>query len=381
MKKNIFLMLLIPLLFSCAEEKITSIQMRVSECKVEAGKTLPLFYSYTPANLDRPIVQWTSSNSDIVKITNQTNESCVVTGKQIGSAIITCTELSTGNRLSSSCRVTVYTTAEFNTELISLVKGTSANIYDYVTGIKGQMYWSSDNPKICYVEYGTLYAKEVGECIVTGRIENSNAEITCKVEVTNVKPTEIICESNLNFFYDAENESNNYYTLEYSLVPQDAVAEVTLVSYDQDIIEVIEGNRFIVKQAGDVMLSLSTDNGLTEYVQVSVSDDITSFVSGYATILGAVRINGQLISGYLTAILANHTRARVSAVEYTLYVGSTVWAHQYYNEGSRPIVGIGQPNGEQYEFTRISCSYIDESSCWVKITYEYNGKQYNISKY
>ena len=381
MKRNLLLLFLIPLLVSCAEEKISSITMRESTLELESGKTHTLTYSYQPANLDRPIVQWTSSNSNVVEIQTSNNHNCQIVAKEVGSATITCTELSSGNKLSTTCKVNVFSNAQFSTQLISLEKGQSVDLYSYISGVEEDVYWQSTDENICYIEYGTLYAKEVGECMVKCHLITSNVELTCKVQVTNIKPSDLECESNLKLFFDIENDNNNIYSVSYNLLPQDAAAEVSLTSSNSGIIEVLNGTSFVVKQAGTAVLTLTTDNGITKNIQVFVSDDITDFVSGFATIIGGVRINGVLVSGYLVPVLQNHSKARVYAVEYTLYIGSTICAHQYFDAGNRPIVGIGQPNGESYYLTEVSCSYIDESSCWCSITYEYNGQQYTISKY
>lgn len=379
MKKLLFLSILVPLFFSCKEEKITSIEMSETSCEIASGESHVLKFTYSPANLDRPIVQWSSSNPQIAEVEGSNNTySCRIHGKQVGSASITCTELSTGNRLSAKCYVNVYSKAKFNTELISVEKGQSLDLSEYISDVNGYINWRSNDENICTIDGNTLYARNIGKCTITGHISESNSDISCVVEVTSYKPTQIECQTDMSLFWDVDDENNNYYSIDYSFLPEDAEAEVTLTSANPEIAEVVNGTTFIVKQPGSTNLTISTDNGLSQDIYVNVSGDITEFVQGEVGLYGQVNINGVTISGREYISLANHSKCKVYAVEYTLKYGSSVVAHEYYNY-ARPIIGIGQPNGEKYEFTNISLQYPNRSSCSGIITYEYNNQQYTIN--
>lgn len=123
------------ILFSCKEEKkITTISLRESECRIVTGETRKLTCTYTPFDVDVPLVRWTSSDPDVVQIVNANELECEINGGRVGNAMITCTELSSGNNLQATCYVEVFPGTQFTTEQISIEKGKHVALSEYISG-------------------------------------------------------------------------------------------------------------------------------------------------------------------------------------------------------------------------------------------------------
>ena len=385
MKKLITIAALALLLISCQKEEITSIFVPAT-VSVKSGETYKIMLSYSPPYLDRPTVQWTSSDSQVAEIINKTNSYCEVRAKYVGTSTITCTEQSTGKKLSESCIVNVYFEGGFNTDKITIEKGESVDLGNYITGVRSDISWETSDPSICTISWWTLSAHEVGTCTITGHINQSNADITCKVEVTNIQPTQIICDNTeMNLFLDSD-ESNNIYKVEYRLLPNESAAEVSMSSSNQEVAEVIEGTSFIIKQSGYATLTLETSNGLNQDIYVTVADDITQVVEAKLSTPGSVIINGQM-SGYgnIALNISNHSKSKITITEYGLYANNgytTLSQHSYGGSGQTPPqVGIGQPQGETYTIVQVSCSNINMNACYGVVKYIYNNIQYTAYCY
>ena len=380
MKKYFFLLVIVLTFFSCKEDKnITSITMRENTCSIATGESHKLTFSYAPFDAEKPIVQWISSNPSVVSIDNINDFGCEIFGRSVGNAIITCTELSTGNRLNATCEVSVYSNAKFSSEVIYVEKGKFIYLSDYIEGSSGYIYWESGNTSICTIESGILYAHEIGECTITGFIQEYNTDIRCKVVVTPVKPTEIKCEDKINLLLDNELEiiaPERWFEIQYSLYPEDAVANVTLTSSNTNIIEVIDGMKIHTKQYGTATLTLTTDNGISKTIQATVTD-ITGVIEAKLTMPGSVIINGQMQgSGNIKVNLRNHSMGLVTWLDYTIYSNNgAVLVAQNTWDAVPPQIGIGQTHGEEYAIT-IPCANVYMPYCII--TYEYYLEKYTL---
>ncbi|MBO4689656.1 MAG: hypothetical protein J5621_02145 [Paludibacteraceae bacterium] len=369
MKKIVLLFALVFTIFSCSEEKITSIEMTEASCEIITGEIHTLQLKHYPENLDNPIVQWTSSNPDVVIIENKSNSYCKIRAIHVGSTTITCTELSTGNNLSTTCNVIVRSSAKFNTDSISIEKGKSINLSTYVSGTSCLIEWNSSNSNICSIENGILYAHEVGNCDISGHIDEENVDFSCKVEVYPIQLTEIRCDGVMQVLFDKQNDNNNYYEIKYTLLPEGVVSDVKITSSDSNIVEVVNNHRIHVKQIGNATLILTGNNGIKATMEIYISED-KPVVSANMYASGDVSINGVVIPGKIHISVTNSSNDVIDIDYYEVYLSSgnlymrTTCTMQVASQGTAEIASLDKS------------SMYSNAKC--KIYYYYKGEKYFV---
>lgn len=88
------------------EVMVTSLSLDKTSATVKVNDDITLWPQIIPSNATNKTVSWTSSNSNVARVTSVGNNAGVVYGKSEGTATITC-KTTDGSNLSASCQVTV----------------------------------------------------------------------------------------------------------------------------------------------------------------------------------------------------------------------------------------------------------------------------------
>ncbi|MBQ3100246.1 MAG: polysaccharide deacetylase family protein [Clostridia bacterium] len=166
--------------------RVMGFSLSKSSSALEYRKSETLTPVFTPANADVKTVRWTSSDPNIVTV----SENGVVTAVGEGSATVTATAIDGG--FTASCGYTV--TAKhvqsvwLNKGSSELVKGQTeilyAGVYPY-DSININVTWTSSDPSVIEVnKYGVVTAKRGGSAVVTVRTDDGGLTASCSYTVT-----------------------------------------------------------------------------------------------------------------------------------------------------------------------------------------------------
>ena len=163
----------------------TSISLNKSSMSIPIGSMQTLTATVLPSAASNKSVTWTSSNQSIATVDSNGK----VTAKAIGNATITATT-NDGSNLSASCAVTVTqvtaASIQLNQTEVEMSKGESLRLTATVlpTGASQRVTWSSSDPNVARVVGGTVYAQDMGECLITARtLDGTNLTADCLIMV------------------------------------------------------------------------------------------------------------------------------------------------------------------------------------------------------
>ena len=163
----------------------TSISLNQSSISLPIGSAQTLIATVLPSVASDKTVTWSSSDENIATI----NENGKVTGVGIGNATITATT-NDGSNLSASCSVNVTqvsaTSIRLDQSEVEMTVGQDVQLTATVlpSGSSQRVTWSSSDPSIARVVGGTVYAQDMGECLITARtLDGTNLTADCLVMV------------------------------------------------------------------------------------------------------------------------------------------------------------------------------------------------------
>jgi len=163
----------------------TSIILNQTSISLPIGSTQTLTATVMPANASNKTVTWSSSDESVATVDANGN----VTGITTGLATITATT-NDGSDLSASCAVTVTGILANSIQLdkteLEMSAGQSHKLTVTVlpAGASQRVTWSSSDPSVAKVVGGTVYAQDIGECLITVRtLDGSNLSADCLIMV------------------------------------------------------------------------------------------------------------------------------------------------------------------------------------------------------
>lgn len=237
--------------------KVETIDISSTEETLRPNATLQLTANVAPANVTNKALSWTSNNSAVATVTT----SGLVTAKDEGSAIITCTA-NDGSGMKAQCSIVVtkvHATSISLSSSLTLTEGESKSLSYTITPSNAEdaITWKSDNPGIASVSNsGLVSAIAAGTTNV--RVSTSNGlSASCKVTVKELKPSSIkLSATSLSFregdsqqLTDTVEPSNSHYTLTWTS-SNTAVATVSQTG----LVKAVGG--------GTAQITVTTDNGL-----------------------------------------------------------------------------------------------------------------------
>ena len=163
----------------------TSISLNQNTMNLSVGSSQNLTATVLPATASNKTVTWTSSDESIATV----DANGKVTGIATGLATITATT-SDGSNLSASCSVNVTqvsaTSIRLDQSEVEMTVGQDVQLTATVlpSGSSQRVTWSSSDPSIARVVGGTVYAQDMGECLITARtLDGTNLTADCLVMV------------------------------------------------------------------------------------------------------------------------------------------------------------------------------------------------------
>ncbi|MGM9551176.1 MAG: Ig domain-containing protein [Clostridia bacterium] len=173
---------------------VTGVELDKLEISVEEGRTYTLTATVLPVNATNPEVSWSSKIEEVATVANG-----VVTGKKVGSTIITVTTLE--GEFTATCKVTVtekkddnisVTGVSLNKTTANLTVGGTETLTATVTpdtATNKAITWESSNTSVATVENGKVTAKAAGTATITVTTSDGEFTATCKVTVTEAEPS------------------------------------------------------------------------------------------------------------------------------------------------------------------------------------------------
>lgn len=187
------------LTFSCSKDKeielpkiLTSISFAEGSLSLEPGQSIDIPFTYVPAELPKPAVDWKSSNPEIVTIKN---------GKAVavkeGKAIITVTaqNSSISQKIIVNVSPVQVSTIAFEPNASKAIIGSTlqlnVKVYPENAGNKN-VKWSSNNHNIATVDSKGLVTTYIeGQVEITAISENGNKSAVYKLDVSLVPISKI----------------------------------------------------------------------------------------------------------------------------------------------------------------------------------------------
>ena len=165
------------------KQHATGLDLSASTLTIYLGQTVTMTATVLPSDASDKSVTWTSSNSDIVSVTQNGS----VTANAMGEAEITATSNDGG--FSKSCKVTVIEPLVPATSLTLTPKTMSLNIGDsgalelqiLPNDCNEILEWKSSDPSVATVNDGDIKALAAGTTTITVRGSNTSASATVTV--------------------------------------------------------------------------------------------------------------------------------------------------------------------------------------------------------
>ena len=241
----------------------TGITVDKTSYELTKGSTATLSYSVQPSDATDKNVTWTSSNTSVATINNNT-----IKAVGIGTATIT-------GRTSNGITATVYVTVtalpeaiRISSSTMNLKKGESSSLTYTITpaGTTDNVTWSSSDTSVATVDnYGKVTAKKSGTAVITVKTSNGFTD-TCTVTVTSEVESIQFTESNITLDIGKEKQ------LELIITPADVPnADVTLTVADPTIVSINSNGKIKALKAGKTTITARTDNGKTATCTVTVN--------------------------------------------------------------------------------------------------------------
>ena len=280
----------------------TSIKLSSSTLTLTQGKNETLTATVYPEDATDKTVTWSSSNEDIVYVT----QSGKVIPLGVGNVIITAT---TKDGVSAQCAVTVIIPAEsikLSSSELTLAEGKSASVTATVypeDAADKTITWSSSDEEVAYVtQFGKVIALSAGTATVTAATKNgvtAQCSVTVIISVTGIK----LSSSELAL---TQGKSD---TLTATVYPENATVKTVLwSSSNEDVAYVTQSGKVIALGVGTATITAATKDGnFTAEAAVTVKPNTYKVVA--KAIHGFVRGTGTYNAGSkvtLTAVPDRH---------------------------------------------------------------------------
>ena len=178
---------------------LTDFSFKYPSNTLRAGETLSPNITYTPENTNQKELTWTSSNNDVLSISEKTGQ---ILGLKSGTSTVKACAVS-NTSLCKSVTITVTgslvlpTGITINPDKLDMVIGDEADLVATVLPDNANnktLTWSSNSPNVAEVsQNGHVIAKGVGSATIT--VETINGiKKTVTVNVSEIKVTEVIVD-------------------------------------------------------------------------------------------------------------------------------------------------------------------------------------------
>ena len=248
---------------------VAGISLDKEELSLIEEDTICLTATIVPVNATDKTVFWASSDTSIVKVSQDGEVSATSDGK----AVVSVTTNDGGK--TAVCEVTVFvpvkvTGISLNKTKTKLNTGESETLVATVipeNATNKKVIWSSDNPDIVSVdEKGTLTAKSVGTTYILAKTEDGNKYAACTVIVNPISVTGVSVKPSTTILVgDSEK-------LEAVITPENASNKNVFWTSDNPTVAYVnkDGNVSGVKPGSATITVTTEDGGRKAYCAVTV---------------------------------------------------------------------------------------------------------------
>ncbi|WP_299161690.1 Ig-like domain-containing protein [uncultured Tenacibaculum sp.] len=260
------------------EEKL-SFNTSLQELTIKGTFQYTTKYTNNVGEVQTPTIIWTSSNPDVITVSN----SGLVTALKIGTSIITATAITTdGKAVSSENEITVVK-AESKLEIDNLLQDITINTtHQYTTTYTNdlgevetpQISWSSTNPAVLSVSSsGLITAIALGNATITASVTINGNIFSFEDVLTVVGVAERLTINNPITELNADTSQTHQYTTTYTdQTGQTQTPQITWSSSDTSIASISSTGIITAVSIGSVTITASvTLNGNTTTDQNTIT--------------------------------------------------------------------------------------------------------------
>lgn len=257
-----------------AKDEISSIRINTNGTSLKIGDSITLVATISPSYSKDQSVTWSSSDSSVATVTNDG----VVTAKKLGTAIITATS---SNGKQSKCTIKV---VERSVEITSLKltkstaevrAGEKVELNTIITpnnATNQKITWTSSDPSVATVSYGTVTTLKAGTVTITAT-SNNGKTATCTITVLErlVPVTKVSLSTTFISLYIGQTEK-----ISATVTPSDASNKtITWRSENTNIATISSDGTIKAISVGTVEISATSSNGKVAIMKVRVESGVT----------------------------------------------------------------------------------------------------------
>lgn len=251
------------------KEAVTSITLNKSSYKLGKGKSITLKATIKTNSASNQALKWTSSNTKVATV----NSKGKVTGKSVGTAVITCTATD-GSGANAECTIRVVqqaTSLKLNKTSISVLEGKSYKLKATIKPSDASyktVTWSSSDETIATVDTaGNIVALKAGNCKIYAKAkDNSGLSAVCWVYVTTRVPATGITVSQK----DMVMVSGATDIVAVSIQPATTTDTIRYASDNTAVASVTSKGKVTARKPGAATITVTTSNGKMAMVNVAV---------------------------------------------------------------------------------------------------------------
>ncbi len=249
---------------------ITSITLSKDDIILTEGESTTLTVKTSPKNATEHTFTWTSSNPDVVSVSNGK-----VTAKKKGTTLIM---VKTASGKIAICDVEVRAKAievssvSLNTTSKTIKAGETFNLIATITPVDATnkaITWTSSNTSVATVSNGTVNGVKIGTTTITAKTSNGKTA-TCTVKIITATSSPVLPTSIKLSSTSGTIKSTRSRTIVAIVEPGNADQTVTWTSSDKSIATVSSKGKITGKKAGTTTITAQTANGKTATYKVTV---------------------------------------------------------------------------------------------------------------
>ncbi len=255
---------------------VNSITLNKSSLSLQVGQEETLTATVKPDNATDKTVTWTSSNTSIATVSNTGK----VTAKAVGSATITCKANDASGKY-ATCAVTVSSVQPTAIDVSPSSKAINVGETFYCTytltpsNATTTVTWTSDNSSIATVNSsGKVTGISAGTTYINATTANGKSD-WCKVTVSNPGPT----VESISLWWSTTVHINDTKQLIPTITPSDANPTLTWTSSDTSVATVDQNGVVSGKKLGTARITVTTDNGKSDYCDIKVVKIFTALTA------------------------------------------------------------------------------------------------------
>ena len=270
-----------------------SLKLALTADEIEVNDTVRISTTIMPENTTDKSITYTSSNEEIATVSSEGE----IKGISSGTAVITA---ETSNSISEAIEITVIDVqpAKIKCEdAISMIVGDSYPLKVEILPVdsKNKEYTVTceDEDILKYCD-GELQAVREGVTSVHVKTWNGiEEEITVQVDIVPVNTVTII--DTTDYMYENVLDRSSEIKLQAEVLPEEATyPQVSWSSSDEGVVA-IENGRFVIKGTGEVTLTCTTREHVTDSIEMEIIDKNVSQTIGMIAIAGAATAAAMVI--------------------------------------------------------------------------------------